>query len=164
MADRPVGLGEGLCGTPNHVPPLPGLRGAARASTPQPKSQDSRSDDWSSSFTTRSPVPLDFDTQRVFNLVTDLLLLFCITMPNLAPFLTVVWNESRARPAHELWCPGPCLPRYHVQFALLPWWTTMDSLEIIGSLRGWVCTFWMGLFCGELCVAVDVHACMYFIP
>ena len=79
----------------------------------------------------------DFDTKRVFYVVTDLiLLLLCITMPNLAPFLAVVWNESRARPAHELWCPGPCPPRYHVQFALLPWWTTMDPPEIIGSLRG----------------------------
>ena len=85
---------------------------------------------------TRSPIS-DFGTQRIFNLLTDLLLLFlCITMPNVAPFLMVVWNESRARPAHALANYGPCPPKYHAKPDLLPWWTTLDAPEAIGPLRG----------------------------
>ena len=161
MAGGPSALGVGNNGTSNHVPPPPSPRGAARDSTPQQKSQDTRSDDWSPRSTTRSPLPSDFGFPQVFNLLTECLpILLCITMPNVAPFLLVVWNEPRARPTQALWNHGPCPPRYCAQPDLLLWWTTLEAPEAIGHLRGPDGQLWLLIEHRHTCWASQTHCAL----
>ena len=136
MADRPAASGEGHSGTSNHVPPLPGRRGAA-PSTPYPKSSEPPPNDWRPSSTTDPRLLSDFTYKRVFRLLTGLLfLILCVAMPSLAFHLLTAWDEHRSRPAQTpTWSHGACPPHHHLSVDMLPWWTTAGPPVVIRTLR-----------------------------